>query len=130
VGGLGNDSLYGGGGINTLNGAGGINTALFDGLSRAYSVSVNTGAGTVTGGPENAADALTNIQQLSFVDGVLSTGTTDAAAQVYRIYEAALGRAPDPVGLANWVHALNGGQSLQSVTDGFVNSSEQDRLAP
>jgi hypothetical protein len=43
---------------------------------------------------------------------------------VYRVYEAALGRAPDESGLSNWVHAREQGVSLQTVADGLVASPE------
>jgi hypothetical protein len=78
----------------------------------------------VSGGPEGGADELVNIQRIQFADGYLAVSPTDTAGQVYRLYEATLGRAPDQEGLTHWVHGLNGGASLQSVVDGFVNSTE------
>jgi hypothetical protein len=47
---------------------------------------------TVTGGPEGGADILANIQRIQFVDGYLAVSPTDTAGQVYRVYEATLGR--------------------------------------
>jgi hypothetical protein len=94
----------------------------FQGVVRQYTV--GTGGSTVLGGPEGANDALVNMHRIQFVDGYLAVSPTDTAGQVYRLYEAALGRAPDPVGLAGWTHALNGGVTLQSVANGFVTSQE------
>lgn len=111
-------------GISTLYGTGSDYAVAIDGPLRDYAVSVVDDSGTVVGGPQNAHYILLNSQHISFVDGVLSTGLDDDAAQVYRVYEATLGRGPDPVGLANWVHDLQGGESLLSVIDGFTGSQE------
>jgi hypothetical protein len=126
VGGPGNDTLQGGGGNNSLDGGGGLNTALFTGLFRGYSVSTPaSGVDTVSGGLDGGTNTLVNIQRLQFADGYLATSVSDTAGQVYRIYETTLRRAPDPVGLASWVHLLNSGtETLQQVVDGFVGSQE------
>ena len=116
------DTLHGGAGSNALNGGGGINTATYDGAYGEYAL--GAAAATVSGGPEGGTDTLTNIQRIQFVDGYLATSTADTAGEVYRLYGAALGRAPDPVGLAGWTHALNAGTSLQSVANSFVTSAE------
>jgi Peptidase M10 serralysin C terminal/Domain of unknown function (DUF4214)/RTX calcium-binding nonapeptide repeat (4 copies) len=47
-----------------------------------------------------------------------------AQASVYRLYQATLNREPDLGGLKHWETALLGGQSLNQVTSGFVNSAE------
>jgi hypothetical protein len=122
IGGAGNDILSGGGGQDTLNGGGGLNTALYAGAYRQYVI--GAGWATVSGGPEAASDTLTNIQRIQFVDGYMAYSATDTAAEVYRLYEAALDRLPDPVGLAGWTHALNNGESLQAVAASFVTSQE------
>ena len=118
----GNDTLHGGAGSDYLDGGAGLNTAAYDGAYRQYTV--GAGGATVSGGPEGGIDDLVNIQRIQFVDGYLATSPTDTAGQVYRIYEATLGRAPDQEGLTNWVNILNSGSSLQSVVNGFVNSTE------
>ena len=97
-------------------------TVSVQGVLQQYRVDVQ--GAKVMGGPDNVSDALTNIQRIQFVDGYLATSPTDTAGQVYRIYEATLNRAPDPEGLANWVHAMASGTSLQTVANGFVNSQE------
>jgi hypothetical protein len=122
VGGSGNDTLHGGGGSDYLDGGGGLNTATYDGVYRQYVVAA--GGTTVSGGPEGGTDILANIQRIQFVDGYVATSPTDTAGEVYRLYEGALGRVPDPEGLAGWVTALNNGTSLQAVADGFVGSAE------
>jgi len=45
--------------------------------------------------------------------------------QIYRIYQATLGRDPDAEGFLNWMNALDtGAQSLKTVVAGFVGSTE------
>jgi hypothetical protein len=97
-------------------------TATFEGVYRQYTV--GAGGSTVAGGPEGYSDALVGIQRIQFVDGYLDYSATDPAGQVYRLYEATLGRAPDQEGLTNWVNELDSGVSLQTVANGFVGSQE------
>ena len=49
---------------------------------------------------------------------------TAGQKQIYRLYGAALNRAPDAAGLAAWANMLAGGASLASIAAGFVNSTE------
>jgi hypothetical protein len=118
----GNDTLHGGAGSDYLDGGGGVNTAAYDGAYRQYTLSEDRL--TVSGGPEGGSDILANIQRIQFADGYLAVSPTDTAGQVFRLYEATLDRFPDADGLANWTRALDGGTSLQSVADGFVQSQE------
>ena len=48
-----------------------------------------------------------------------------AEAEVERMYDAAFGRAPDPVGYANWTGALLNGATLQQVAMGFMTASTE-----
>ena len=72
---------------------------------------------------DHASSAANNITASSAV----STSNMDLqgnAAQVYRLYQAALDRTPDASGLAAHVNALNHGLSLHDDAAGFVNSPE------
>ena len=122
-GGPGNDILHGGPGSDYIDGGAGLNTALYDGVIRQYTVTVGSPT-VISGGPEGGTDDLVNIQRVQFVDGYISTSPTDLAGEIYRVYEAVLGRAPDPEGLAGWVTQLQQGTSLQTVVNGFVGSTE------
>ncbi len=132
VGATANDTFHGGGGSDRIFGSGGLETATYDGVLFNYALSAGlasqvTGPGyiyQVAGGPEGGTDTLVDIQRIQFLDGYMATSPTDTAGQVYRIYEATLGRAPDQEGLTNWVNSLNSGTSLQTVVSGFVNSTE------
>ncbi len=46
------------------------------------------------------------------------------AAQVYRLYQATLGRAPEATGLVNWTERLIDGMTLNDAAVGFVGSRE------
>jgi Ca2+-binding RTX toxin-like protein len=58
------------------------------------------------------------------LDGGDGYDLTSAQKSILRLYEATLDRPPDVPGLAGWVAALNGGQSLVSIAAGFVASVE------
>ena len=120
----GDDTLRGSGGSDYLDGGAGLDTVIYSGLSRAYASSFGAGASVVAGGPEGGDASLVNVERIKFVDGYVATAPTDFAGQVYRVYQASLGRAPDGSGLANWTHALEAGGSLQTVVNGFIGSPE------
>ncbi len=46
------------------------------------------------------------------------------AAQVFRLYQATLARAPDLAGHLGWTNNLLGGADINTVVDGFINSAE------
>lgn len=69
-------------------------------------------------------------EALRFADGWMAfDGGTDLGS-AFRLYQAALGRAPDPIGLGFWTTALETGTlSLPEVAQGFVGSPEfRDRF--
>ena len=51
-------------------------------------------------------------------------GATDNEAFVTLLYDNVLGRAPDAIGLANWVARLDGGMSRAQAVTGFSESAE------
>ncbi len=64
------------------------------------------------------ADSLENRKQ------ILPTTGDKNDAETFRLYEAALGRTPDDVGLANWSGKLAQGSTPEEVAKGFVGSAE------
>lgn len=69
-------------------------------------------------------DIYRSIDQVDFVDGRMVFAPTEPAAQVLRLYEAALDRAPDQVGLNFHTSNMYRGSSLTEVANGFVASAE------
>ncbi len=120
IGGAGNDILMGGAGSDFLNGGEGIDAAAYSSASRRYNIVGNT----VIGGPEGGADTLTAIEEVRFVDGVRTFDVNSQAAQIMRLYDAALDRAPDQDGFESVLDRLESGQSLQQVAAIFLASPE------
>jgi hypothetical protein len=94
-------------------------------------------AATVTGDPVGTAQlggtaldgrllnaTLNTVSSVEFEDGTLFYGTNTAGAEAFRLYQAALGRAPDPAGLGSWSYGLASGLPLVSAAQSFVNSPE------
>jgi subtilisin-like proprotein convertase family protein len=132
VGGLGTDQLFGGegddilvsaGGSNLLHGGDGMDTALLNALRRQGTLS-GTADGFIFAKPWGT-DTLVSVERLVFLDGSLEFDAGAIAAQVARLYQAALGRLPDPFGLAFWTDMLAGGRAgLGTIAQGFLGSAE------
>jgi hypothetical protein len=67
---------------------------------------------------------LYGVEEVRFADGRLVFDAADPAAQVVRLYEAALDRLPDQGGLNFWIGAVQNGQPLSSLASGFLASAE------
>lgn len=138
----GDDTFYIGRGNDAAAGGDGVDTAVFE-LPR--------GAYTVTTGPigfPTAADAqlsgtlverniglgviqtrLIEVENLSFLDGRVIADPNAPAAQVVRIYQAALDRPPDPAGLEFWASRLAAGVPVTQVAAAIATSPEfQERF--
>lgn len=121
----GNDLISAGSGGDQVDGGAGIDTLVFNGMSRDHLVrniqGVQLDIRPPGGGP--GATIARNVENLSFVDGMLTYDATSVSAQVMRLYSATLNRAPDQVGLeANVAAAARIG--LLGLADNFVQSAE------
>lgn len=67
---------------------------------------------------------LVNIERLDFDDGHVALDTGGAAGQLYRLYQAAFDRAPDPGGFGHWLGRMEAGDSLEQLAGYFVASKE------
>lgn len=117
-----NNVLKGYGGNDRIDGGAGTDTAVYSGFRSQYSVVKGGNAFQVTG-PEGA-DTLLNIERIKFDDVTIANDTNGAAGQAYRLYQAALGRAPDTGGLGAQTKALDAGVSLHDIAQNFINSAE------
>ncbi|WP_174300284.1 family 16 glycosylhydrolase [Caulobacter sp. S45] len=109
AGGAGNDTLVVGAGSSLLQGGDGNDTVVLAGPVSAYTIAVVHGIGTITNTATGAVDTLSSIENIQFSDGVLTFegyGMTSSAAQVYRLFDTALGRAPTEAELAALVAAV------------------------
>lgn len=111
-------------GSNSYDGLGGTDTLDFASASSRQATTVKTGplSGTVkVGGDVTTFDG---VETLNFFDGQLTFDTAGRHAQVFRLYDAAFGRAPDQAGFELWSDALQGGLTLRQEADLFLNAAE------
>lgn len=122
----GKDTLDGGSGSDVLDGGEGVDTALWTGPRHAYNISLKANADDTVADSSGTDRIIGNsIEHFVFVDGEFVTDTASTAAQVYRLYDATLGRAPDAGGLKNWVEAIDSGsKTLNQTVAGFTGSPE------
>ncbi|MCI0754876.1 DUF4214 domain-containing protein [Teichococcus vastitatis] len=73
---------------------------------------------------ESGADVLHSVEEVRFADGRMVFDTADPAAQVVRLYQAALGRGADQGGLNAWTAHIGQGHKLAELADGFIRSAE------
>jgi ELWxxDGT repeat protein len=72
----------------------------------------------------SSADVLSSIEEVQFADGRLVFDAADPAAQVVRLYQAALHRAPEQHGLDFWIEQISDGAPLSRLASGFLDSAE------
>ncbi len=85
-------------------------------------------AGTLTHGSET--DSFSGIESIQFPDGRLVFDPGDPIGQVTRMYYAALGRAPDTLGLNAWTTYVQNGFPVLNLAQAFVNSTEFEARYP
>lgn len=116
----GNDTLIGGTGDNYLFGGDGVDTAIFRGLFNGYA---NVSRSSLSGGREGGTNVY-DVERLQFLDGVKSFVNDDLYSVVYRLYDAAFDREPDPVGLNQYVQRLASGAQVSDILAIFAGSAE------
>ncbi|HYF18030.1 MAG TPA: DUF4214 domain-containing protein, partial [Ramlibacter sp.] len=120
------DSFTGGGGNDVVDGGGGTDTAIFSGVRSTYTVTAAAGSITVADITPNrdGIDSLRNIERVKFSDMALAFDWSGTAGQAYRLYKAALGRAPEAAGLGFHINSLDTGVALMNVANQFISSPE------
>jgi hypothetical protein len=123
--GSGNDQITLLGGSHTVDGGGGIDTVRLNIARADATIQRGTSATSYTlTDKTGAVDQLTGVERVVFADAAVALDIDGNAGQVYRIYQAALNRTPDKAGLGFWINALDHGQTLASVAQGFLDSPE------
>lgn len=87
-------------------------------------ISKQGGSTLVTNTATGEVDTLSNVERLKFADTAIALDTNGVGGQAYRVYQAAFNRTPDLGGLGYWISQMDGGASLKSVAQGFVDSAE------
>jgi hypothetical protein len=86
------------------------------------------GTVTVTSKLSGKATAYAGLKLLKFADVHVSLDIDGGAGQVYRLYQAAFDRQPDPAGLGFWIKANQDGHDLIDIAGNFIASAEFVRL--
>jgi len=122
----GNDTLMGLGGNDILNGGSGTDSARYSGTIDEYDLRWTASGGvSVTDLLDyDGTDTLSSIERLLFSDVTLAFDIDGIAGQVYRLYQAAFDRQPDPRGLGDWIEGMDQGMALLDVSWGFIGSAE------
>ncbi|MGE7418570.1 DUF4214 domain-containing protein [Methylobacterium tarhaniae] len=90
---------------------------------KSYSVEYSAGSYKI-GSESEGNDTLSNVKNITFVDGQIIYDPDSPAYQIHRLYEAVLGRDADGLGLSSWANQLSQGKSLSDIVPGFTNSVE------
>ncbi|MFC0388374.1 DUF4214 domain-containing protein [Muricoccus vinaceus] len=123
-GGSGNDVFIRGGVLNQFFGDEGYDIELASGVGRR-GATFSLEGGTSTRNVQGVRDTYTGVEVVQYADGREVFDLNDPAAQVVRLYQAALGRAPEQFGQNFWDTKLQAGQgSLADLAQGFLNSVE------
>lgn len=123
-GGAGNDTLLGGTGDNVLLGGAGYDTADLSGQGRRGEIFSAEDATTTTRVHASGTDAWRSVEVALYADGRMVFDANDAAAQVMRLYAAALDRNLDQDGLNAHVNALSHGATLMDIANTILSSTE------
>ena len=138
VGSNGNDNIYAGAGRDLIfssagddyiSGGSGLDTLVLGGKVSDYSMQGSRSQFNLTDHVgHDGVDTISQVERLVFSDGAIALDIDGNAGQAYRLYDAALGRKPDLVGLGYWIDQLDAGASLTEIAETFVHSSEFQNL--
>jgi hypothetical protein len=119
-GGEGDDLLMGGPGGDLLLGGPGFDTAAWAETRRDVTVDLHFQRVSTLSG----TDQFDGIERIAFRDGYWALTAADPAWQVERLYQALLGRAADPQGLATWTAFLERGATPADLAERIFASAE------
>jgi len=124
LGGGGRDTLQGGAGSDFLDGGAGYDTVDFRDTGRRSGAFSVLGNGDVAFVQPTGTDTFRNTEVIEFLEGRVVFDAADPAAQVVRLYQAALGRRAEQVGLNQWIGALAQGTPLSVLAGAFLETDE------
>lgn len=105
-------------------GTAGVDTAAFGSLRAQYALTNDGSKVSVVDSVSGGTTVLTNVERLHFSDQNVALDIQGNAGEAYRLYQAAFNRAPDKAGVGYWIDALDHGQNLKTVAEGFIHSAE------
>lgn len=109
-GGSGNDSINGNAGNDAIDGGSGFDIVTFTGDRSKYTITKTGGSFTVKANSgTDGTDTVTNVEYLQFADKAITIAPANTFDEfVALLYQGALGRTPDPTGLAGWTQFAHG----------------------
>lgn len=121
------DKLTGTAGNNAINGGAGIDTLKLSGTYADYQVLKSSNGYTVQSAA-TGLDSLYNVERVNFGDNsanmALALDIDGHGGQAYRLFAAALDRAPVPRGVGFWIAGLDNGVTLEHIAGEFIGSPE------
>ncbi|GAB3369003.1 DUF4214 domain-containing protein [Massilia agri] len=121
TGGDGNDTFIVGAGDNAIDGGAGRDTVVYAGSMADYTIKRSVwGFNVTTKSPSEGTDALINVERIQFSDGYKALDVDGLTGQIFRLYEAALGRPAEPTGLGYWMQRMEKGASLVEIAHEFT----------
>jgi subtilisin family serine protease len=113
----------------TFDGGAGVDSVVFHGVRANYTIARSGDKFIVTDTTgADGIDTLAGVERLVFADKNVALDVDGDAGGVYRLYQAAFGRAPDEGGLGFWLNAKDGGMSLVDIARQFMASKEATDL--
>lgn len=77
---------------------------------------------------DGTTQVIQGVKLIKFFDRHTSFDLDGVDGQVYRLYQAAFNRKPDPLGLGFWIKAARAGTPLTEIADGFIGSTEFQQM--
>lgn len=118
----GSDTLTNTSAADAIDGGDGEDTVVYNIAFASSTVTNSNGVFSVLSG--GVTDIISNVETLTFSDGVLRFDTSGNAGQVYRLYQAAFARTPDVGGVSFWISNADQGVSLNTIASAFIVSGE------
>lgn len=99
-------------------------TVAIDGYRSDYELTVEADGVRLVHRATGAISVYTSLSRIEFIDRTTVLRGDGAEAAVYRLYQAAFNRKPDPYGLGFWIDAARKGAPLEAIAEGFMASDE------
>lgn len=117
----GDDTLTPGAANIAIDGGAGNDTVVVNGPRANYTLAKEVwGYGLTDNVGGGGHDALLNVEHVQFNDGWVALDVDGNGGEIFRLYQAAFGRAAEPAGLGYWIWRMETGSSLQTVAHEFM----------
>jgi hypothetical protein len=110
-------------GDDTFDAGTGIDTVVFNGNKGDYSIE-KTSAGCIVSSATDGVDTFNGVERLQFKDISVALDIETNSGMVYRLYQAAFERTPEPSELGYWIWLMDHGMSHTQVAEQFTYSDE------